>query len=418
MVLRSLSRVSSEAVFALAAFLAPPLAVLVPFGMAVFLPVFGLIAGALLWRRGGFALVPRVPLAFAALLGLWGGVSLLWAPEPGHAASTLVRVLALAGAGGLGLGMARLDVLGRSRLIAGAAAAGLALGVGLIAVDLATGNGISGLLSVFKGGQPVPVEFKSQLSRGATTIAVLFWPFALVAWRGRSLPLAAACLATIVALALSDSLASRLSLAGGGLVFALVLARPHFGLLSLRVAVVAFVAVLPLVAPALPEPPDSFRVLPWLPLSTHHRLIIWHYAGQRMAEHPWRGWGMEAARADPGGSEMLSIPAVNDSGQVVGVIVGARMPLHPHNAALQWWLELGLPGAAILAGFLWWLIAGIERNRLLDRPGRATCAATMVAALAISAVSYGAWQSWWLGVLWLVAAFCLMAGRAPVETAR
>ena len=33
----------------------------------------------------------------------------------------------------------------------------------------------------------------------------------------------------------------------------------------------------------------------------------------------------------------------------------ATLPLHPHNAALQVWLELGLPGAALMALLLSWL---------------------------------------------------------------
>ncbi|MDO8607322.1 MAG: hypothetical protein Q7R40_12365 [Phaeospirillum sp.] len=408
---------SREAAFALAVFFVPPLAVLAPFGMAVYLPVFGLIAAGVLWRKHRFDRIPRTPLFFVGLLGLWGGATLVWAPEPGQGAATLARIAGLAVAGVLGLGFAGQVESSRSRLIAWAAAAGLALGAALVAGDLATGNAVSGLLSVAKGGQPIPVEYKSQLSRGATTLALLLWPFSLIAWRGRNFLLALACLGTMLVLAIGDSLAVRLSLAVGLPTFALALAAPRWGFVILRVAVVAGVAVLPMAARALPEPPQSFNVLPWLPSSTHHRLVIWRYAGQRIGEHPLRGWGMEAARADPGGAEMLTIRDVDETGVVRREIVGARLPLHPHNAVLQWWLELGLPGALLLAGFLWWLIGRIGRNPALDRLGRASGAGALAAALAISEVSYGAWQSWWLGVLWLVAALCLMAGRAPAKDA-
>lgn len=416
MVCESGVRAFREAIFALATFVAPPLAVLVPFGMAVYLPIFGLIAAGMLWRECGFARIPLVPLFFTGFLCLWGAVTLVWAPEPGHAAATLARIAGLAVAGVLGLGFAgQSGDCARSRLVAWAAAAGLAVGAALIAGDLIAGNVVSGLLSMAKGGQPIPVEYKSQLSRGATALSLLLWPFSLIAWRGRNPLLAAVCLAAMVVLATSDSLAARLSLVLGLAVFGLVLASPRWGLLVLRLVVVGGVGVLPMVARALPEPPQSFSTLPWLPYSTHHRLIIWHYTGQRIAEHPWRGWGMEAARADPGGAEMLTIQDVDETGRVRRELVGARLPLHPHNAVLQWWMELGLAGALLLAGFLWWLIRRVERSLVMDRLGRATGAGALTAALAISLVSYGAWQSWWLGVLWLVAAFSIMAGRAPTK---
>ncbi len=415
MVRESGLRAFREAIFALATFVAPPLAVLVPFGMAVYLPIFGLIAAGMLWREYGFARIPLVPLFFTGFLCLWGAVTLVWAPEPGHAAATLARIAGLAVAGVLGLGFAGQGSSSCSRLVAWAAAAGLAVAAVLIAGDLMTSNTISSLLSLAKGGQAIPEGYKSQLSRGATSLALLLWPFSLIAWRGRNILLATVCLVTLVILATGDSLAARLALALGLTVFVLVLASPRWGLLVLRLAVVGGVGILPMAARALPEPPQSFSSLPWLPYSTHHRLVIWHYAGQRIAEHPWRGWGMEAARADPGGNAILTIQDVDETGWVRHELVGARLPLHPHNAVLQWWLELGLVGALLLVGFLWWLIGRIERSSVLDRLGRATGAGALTAALAISLVSYGAWQSWWLGVLWLAAAFCLMAGRAPTK---
>jgi O-antigen ligase len=80
--------------------------------------------------------------------------------------------------------------------------------------------------------------------------------------------------------------------------------------------------------------------------------------------------------------------------------------------ALQWWLELGLPGALIGAAFLTVLVAGIARHL----PGRAEAAAgqgLLVAATVVAGVSYGAWQGWWIAALALSAA--LMAAVAPAK---
>ena len=70
--------------------------------------------------------------------------------------------------------------------------------------------------------------------------------------------------------------------------------------------------------------------------------------------------------------------------------------MHPHDAALQIWLELGLPGVLLFAAL--WL--GLLRRAAsqADRLRRATSVAAMTAYLVISAVSFGVWQSWWLAV--------------------
>ena len=86
------------------------------------------------------------------------------------------------------------------------------------------------------------------------------------------------------------------------------------------------------------------------------------------------------------------------------------MPLHPHNGALQAWLELGPLGAlaaataAILVTFrarrLDWMNAGI--------------AVAMLAAYSVPwLVSYGIWQSWWLALGWLLAAIAAAITPAP-----
>ena len=39
--------------------------------------------------------------------------------------------------------------------------------------------------------------------------------------------------------------------------------------------------------------------------SAGHRLEIWHFAGQRIAERPLLGWGLDASRAIPGGNALI-----------------------------------------------------------------------------------------------------------------
>ena len=129
-----------------------------------------------------------------------------------------------------------------------------------------------------------------------------------------------------------------------------------------------------------------------------HRLLIWRFAGDRIAEHPLIGWGLDSSRMVPGGKEQ------------------ARqwqdlMPLHPHNAALQLWLELGLPGAALFAllvSLLWWRLADAAWPPLYT----AAAGGGLTAALVILFEAYGVWQEWWLGALALMLFLVLVMGRA------
>jgi O-antigen ligase len=117
---------------------------------------------------------------------------------------------------------------------------------------------------------------------------------------------------------------------------------------------------------------------------------------------------MEASREIPGGrgnppAEVLDRMRVTDPARRAWFAEPhvQILPLHPHNAALQVWLELGAVGAALAAALAWLL--GVAA-------ARATCPAAAAGALASGAVtamlSFGAWQAWWIAAGLLAAAAC------------
>lgn len=401
--------------FALAALVAPPLAVLLPLGLAVELPILGVIGGLMLWRRGALRLIPVAPLIGAGLFCLWGSITLLWAPDPGHGAMTLAKVAALTLAGCCAVGMAR---MGGPRLLTWGLSLGLGLAVTLLAIEYSFDHVLSSIVAQAKGGAPLPEGYKSQLTRGVTVVSLMVWPLALAAWRRKSRSAWVIVLATVIVQLTGDSLAASLALVLGSIVWLMTGALPRIALRLIQSGIIVVIVGLPLVTPHLPQPPETFKTLPWLPLSGQHRLVIWQYTGQRIAIHPWRGWGMDAARADPGGEELLDIKDIRPrDGMVMRAIDGARLPLHPHNAVLQWWMELGLIGTAMLGAFLWLLVEAIDRCVWLDRPGRSAMTAMLTAGLVISCVSYGAWQSWWLASLWVAVIFGTALGHLPERDA-
>ena len=136
--------------------------------------------------------------------------------------------------------------------------------------------------------------------------------------------------------------------------------------------------------------------------SAGHRLYIWSFARDRIAEHALTGWGLDASRAMPGGGDPIR------HGQT-------WMPLHPHNAPLQLWLELGVPGAvvfALLVALTWLALAEVD----WPRPFAAAAGASLTAALVASFASYGVWEEWWLSTLWFALFAILVMGRVARET--
>jgi exopolysaccharide production protein ExoQ len=128
---------------------------------------------------------------------------------------------------------------------------------------------------------------------------------------------------------------------------------------------------------------------------------IWQFTAESIAVRPVAGWGLNASRSIPGGTDEVS-PGTN------------RLPLHPHNAILQWWLELGAVGAAIGTALI---VSVVFRAGQIggvagpDAAGPAALAAT-ASALTVALVSYGIWQSWWIATLWLATTFTAAVGGA------
>lgn len=130
------------------------------------------------------------------------------------------------------------------------------------------------------------------------------------------------------------------------------------------------------------------------------RLEIWDYVSRYMLQHPFHGFGFEATR------QITDF----DSKQIYqpGLTI-----LHPHNFAIQIWMEFGLAGillfGTILSGFILWM----QKNLTLAQQ-RFTLP-TLVATLSIASTGYGMWQGWWIGVLFMGAGLCILAIRLQNE---
>ena len=362
-----------------------------PLAIAAGLCGLGLAApkGRAAWRRvRGFALI------FAALL-VWGVLSSLWAVNPSR---SLVMALRLAGmfVAGLALTAAAPEIASARRLIAWLCA-GVALALALTLVQYAS----NGLLSA-----PFATRgfIEPALNHVEDGFGFVLLPLVVALLRQRRSVVAgvlAAVTVAVIFVLVGD--AARIAFVVG-----VAAAAPIYfwrrGVVRLAaIGSVLVILAAPLIFPPLAGLDAARQRAEAVKFSLWHRLEIWSFVGGRIAERPLLGWGLDSSRAIPGGS--AETPEHRQ-----------WLPLHPHNAPLQLWLELGVPGALLFALFaarLWLALGAMPWPRLYA----AAAGGSLVTALVVALGSYGIWQEWMIGSEFLTLFLILAMDRPGLSSA-
>ncbi|MEO5335295.1 MAG: hypothetical protein H7841_00165 [Magnetospirillum sp. WYHS-4] len=398
----------AAAALAAVALIAPPLAYVAPLGLAPL--AYGgaalALSIALTWRVRPFHLPPAVGLPLL-LLGVWALASSLWAVDSAAAIQGALRFLAGSAAGALLFGLARrLDDAGR-KTVRRAWMTGIAINAILLALEFLTGGEVSRLVLRNPEWERREIFW---LNRDLAFLALLAWPMMLGVGRGPARLLGLAALPALAAVALAIHYNTGLLALGAGgaaAVAAWVLGRRAGDVLG-GLAAAAILAA-PLLTATLLAPDRLQEREIVLPNSAYHRAIIWNFAVDRIAERPWLGWGMAASPRIPGGNREIHMDVASTGARFDAQV----MPLHPHNIPLQVWLELGAVGAFLLAA----LAFVILREALAWAPGRPAAAAIVgqyATALIFVAASFGAWQNWWHGALWIAVTLMAVAAHLAV----
>ena len=365
------------------------------------------------------------PAWFALALMLWGAASSLWAVEPSRSLFEGLRMAGLVLLAGVA-GQARPTGSPLPWLAGGLLAGGLlALGDqlsgqsiraavrGLQQWDVTLGFGLKPAATVLALWLPLALAKPATLALAKPATLALAKPATSQMTGPETPPLplcwgwrAAALLAGLAGIFCMPAQAAKIGVVAGFAAYGLVwLAGPR-GARGLAVAAALLLLLTPpLLGAALSRGPDISALQP----SASHRVLIWDFTLARIAERPWLGWGMESARAIPGGRDLIpaaDLARFGLSGQSAWFagVRAQRLPLHTHNAALQIWLELGAVGAVLAAVLV--LVLGWRATS----PG---AAGAFAAAVTVGSLSYGIWQGWWLCLLAMLALTARSLSRAP-----
>ena len=104
---------------------------------------------------------------------------------------------------------------------------------------------------------------------------------------------------------------------------------------------------------------------------------------------------MDASRSIPGGDRIAQIDDCKHEGRSLTIPINNwdPLPLHPHNAPLQLWLELGAVGVVIFIGLLGLLIWRWQRD-FAKGNGLPLIAGVLTAIFVVYNISFGLWQGW------------------------
>lgn len=399
-----------EHVLGAAAALFVPMAILLAKGIAPVFAAAGLAVLVLGLVRNRAVPLDSGPVIWSlGALSVWALFTVLWSITPAVTIKTGISLAAtFFGGAVLFAAAARLDGRRKEAFKAALFFGGL-FGFILIAFELITNARLSlflywdlagKYLFFTKGG------YLLALKPGLAATALFFWPWAL-AMRGRfrvsvTGPVLAVALGLIVYAA---NYAVVMALAAGGCVFALGWAFPRIMPWALAGVVALGVVFAPLIPGLLPNPFEKGPHLRWLNPSSAQRIVIWNNAVVHIREKPVLGAGFDATRALYGKKDRVVYKFPDEiAGRPWGPTIHEPIPLHPHNAVLQVWLELGAVGAAIILVLLLAIIRAIDRT-IKDRISRAAALGALTTGLVVASISFGIWQSWWLASILLTATF-------------
>lgn len=263
-------------------------------------------------------------------------------------------------------------------------------GAGLLIIDLLSNFGLTLLFNpaddfnekIFR-----IIDAEMNLGHAITILVLLAAPVSMLMLARLPKRMAKPIMAVFIALLACAALLNDLSVGLLGLIG--VLAAMGLGYMLPRKAppVLLILAVLIIMAaPLLAYIASQYAQNPPgdVPLSWDHRLRMWGYCWNVIADNPLIGAGFDASRS-------FDETYIAKDGREITTV-----SLHPHNAGVQIWTETGLIGALLASAVIASLIKPVQ-NFVQSRGHAGAVSGVIMATLIISSLTYGAWQFWWWG---------------------
>jgi O-antigen ligase len=388
---------STLMILAIAFALAGPILALAPLGMTPLVIVAALTATVserLRTRRW-----PRIRgyiLAIILIFLAYSEISLGWDINKSAGVRKLVDITVVAVAMLALTGLASRMSNTQQRFAAQALICGAVTGLILLGIETIFDFPI---FRAIMGNSDPRLEDLMESKRSVDALPLLIWPAALALSRlRRPLPgIALAVIFTIASFRLTAASATVAMVLSLG-VYALAARWLKFTRSLVAIcSVLAFVAVIPVSIGAYHWGGTTTH---WLKHSAHHRIEIWHFTAERALERFVLGHGIGSSRFVPNGKE---VSAFQDAGKPI-------IPLHPHDAFLQIWLELGLFGVMIATTLMLFPFSVIPR---WPPQNQRFVLAGYVAGIIIAGLSFGIWQTWWMATLTFSVVACRAIGPGP-----
>lgn len=395
------SSLSVPAILNVALFLFFPLAVFAPKGIAVLFSAVAVCTVFGYWKsfRESFLKIIKQPIIMGiGALIVWSYASSLWSVDPGNSLFSAAQLM-MWGVCGVCVTAAFETVTGLSKCRARwYFVVGMGAGLILLTLEYVT----NGFITRFFTGFDFSI---TRLNRAATVLSLLAFPFLWILWTmvhslsmSRKIGIFGILYAWIFLLLFSlDCDTAKVAFWASTAVFAVVLWRQKWAAWGMMGLLGLVIMTAPL-GPKTLLKPDFF-----VPIAQHftqkfsfyHRIYIYDFVAKKIDDHPVIGWGFDGARHASFAVEKR--PHLMAPEQDMPLV-----PIHPHNAALQVWLELGFVGAALFCFILLCLPWMILRRGKTKSDGAAAFSA-LTSGLISAFVSFGIWQHWWLSSLWFAA---------------
>lgn len=387
---------------------------------AIFVAVLGITQ---VWRGDlsrDILQLSRTSVLMAAFLG-YAALTLLWTPNFTSSLTKLLAVTAYGLAALFGVRTIASQSPPRSARLGESLAVGLAIGsVYLVARNVTRGHSDDAMLPHI-ASQFVKFDL-DEMTRSIAPVTLLLGPTLLAVAAGFRKPWntmlsVVLFIASTLAIVTSPHETSKIALAVWILIFGLAYLSQNA---TFRILQIAWLAACLLVVPlSIFCKSRDFQDAPWLQQTAQYRILIWNKFAELVLQRPVAGYGFDATAA--------SMPEVPGLTELRFVQKGLPVPdglkpfraVHPHNAYLQVWYELGAIGIGLFIALGLSMLNSLSRLRPHKRPYLyASAAATMVMLYS----SYGLWQLWLIGMLCFVAiaasiAIKLSTARSSPDTA-